>query len=225
MISTDRITVDADEEFDLSTLARLIWGNRLLIALVALVVGGIAAAMAFTAVPVFRAEATIVPVHEKELATGGLGNQLGALTSLVGVTLGQGGASTQTADAVLESRRLIEEFIVVAFVCVLFLFHLRSAFVAIVSLPLGILAGTVAALLGAAFWALIAMGKSLSLTVVGQGVETREQAEFLRTHACDELQGFYFKRPLPADEFAQLLRDQTTEVTYIGARRGVSGTL
>ena len=111
MISTDRSTVDADEEFDLSTLARLIWGNKLLIALVALVVGGIAAAMAFMAVPVFRAEATIVPVHEKELATGGLGNQLGALTSLVGVTLGQGGASTQTADAVLESRRLIEEFI------------------------------------------------------------------------------------------------------------------
>jgi EAL domain-containing protein (putative c-di-GMP-specific phosphodiesterase class I) len=72
--------------------------------------------------------------------------------------------------------------------------------------------------------AIIAMGKSLSLTVVGQGVETREQAEFLRVHACYELQGFYFKRPLPADEFAQLLRDQTTEVTYIGARRGVSGT-
>ncbi|MDB6014902.1 MAG: hypothetical protein JWL65_7152 [Gammaproteobacteria bacterium] len=72
--------------------------------------------------------------------------------------------------------------------------------------------------------AIIAMGKSLSLTVVGQGVETREQAEFLRVHACDELQGFYFKRPLPADEFAQLLRAQTTEVTYIGARRGVSET-
>src|SRR4030095_6231269 len=38
------------------------------------------------------------------------------------------------------AQKLIEEFIVVALVCLLFLFHLRSAFVAIVSLPLGILA-------------------------------------------------------------------------------------
>jgi len=66
--------------------------------------------------------------------------------------------------------------------------------------------------------AIIAMGKSLSLTVVAQGVETREQAEHLRLHSCDELQGFYFKRPLPPEEFAQLLRDQA-DVTYIGERR------
>jgi diguanylate cyclase (GGDEF)-like protein len=70
--------------------------------------------------------------------------------------------------------------------------------------------------------AIIAMGKSLSLTVVAQGVETKEQAEHLRLHACDELQGFYFKRPLPVDEFTQLLRDQATEVTYIGKRLGVA---
>jgi diguanylate cyclase (GGDEF)-like protein len=70
--------------------------------------------------------------------------------------------------------------------------------------------------------AIIAMGKSLSLTVVAQGVETKEQAEHLRLHACDELQGFYFKRPLPVDEFTQLLRDQATEITYIGKRLGVA---
>ena len=69
--------------------------------------------------------------------------------------------------------------------------------------------------------AIIAMGKSLSLTVVAQGVETKEQAEHLRLHACDELQGFYFKRPLPVGEFTQLLRDQATEVTYIGKRLGL----
>jgi diguanylate cyclase (GGDEF)-like protein len=70
--------------------------------------------------------------------------------------------------------------------------------------------------------AIIAMGKSLSLTVVAQGVETKEQAEHLRLHACDELQGFYFKRPLPVDEFTQLLRDQATEITYIGRRLGAA---
>jgi diguanylate cyclase (GGDEF)-like protein len=69
--------------------------------------------------------------------------------------------------------------------------------------------------------AIIAMGKNLSLTVVAQGVETREQADFLRTHACDELQGFYFKRPLPADQFAQLLLAQATEDTYIGTSLGL----
>ena len=56
--------------------------------------------------------------------------------------------------------------------------------------------------------AIIAMGRSLSLTVVAQGVETKEQADFLRHHACDELQGFYFNRPLPADEFTEVLRNR-----------------
>jgi EAL domain-containing protein (putative c-di-GMP-specific phosphodiesterase class I) len=69
--------------------------------------------------------------------------------------------------------------------------------------------------------AIIAMGKSLSLTVVAQGVETKDQAEFLRTHACDELQGFYFKRPLPADQFTRLLEAQATEITYAGERAGL----
>ncbi len=66
--------------------------------------------------------------------------------------------------------------------------------------------------------AIIKMGKALSLTVVAQGVETEEQAEFLRLRACDELQGFYFKKPLPADEIAELLRDQAEEIAFIGER-------
>jgi EAL domain-containing protein (putative c-di-GMP-specific phosphodiesterase class I) len=56
--------------------------------------------------------------------------------------------------------------------------------------------------------AVIAMGKSLSLTVVAQGVETREQADYLHAHACDEFQGFYFDKPLPAGQFAGLLQAQ-----------------
>jgi diguanylate cyclase (GGDEF)-like protein len=69
--------------------------------------------------------------------------------------------------------------------------------------------------------AIIAMGKSLSLTVVAQGVETSEQAEFLQRHACDELQGFYFKKPLPADELTPLLHAQAAESTYIDQRLGL----
>jgi diguanylate cyclase (GGDEF)-like protein len=57
--------------------------------------------------------------------------------------------------------------------------------------------------------AIIATGKALSLTVVAQGVETKEQADFLRDHACDQLQGFYVTRPLPAALFAEILRTQT----------------
>jgi diguanylate cyclase (GGDEF)-like protein len=64
--------------------------------------------------------------------------------------------------------------------------------------------------------AIIAMGKSLSLTVVVQGVETREQAELLRRHAFDELQGFYLKRPVPAEEFTQLLLAEASASTYSG---------
>jgi diguanylate cyclase (GGDEF)-like protein len=66
--------------------------------------------------------------------------------------------------------------------------------------------------------AVIAMGRSLSLTVVAQGVETRDQAECLRKQACDELQGFYFNRPLPAEQFGQLLHAQAAVITYVGER-------
>jgi diguanylate cyclase (GGDEF)-like protein len=66
--------------------------------------------------------------------------------------------------------------------------------------------------------AVIAMGRALSLTVVAQGVETKEQAEFLRKHSCDELQGFYFAKPLPAEDATELLIAQSPEITYVGLR-------
>jgi len=54
--------------------------------------------------------------------------------------------------------------------------------------------------------AIIAMGKSLNLTVVAEGVETLEQQTFLHDHNCDEMQGFFFSKPIPSDQFAELLR-------------------
>ena len=54
--------------------------------------------------------------------------------------------------------------------------------------------------------AVISMARSLKLRVVAEGVETREQAAFLRAHQCDEAQGYYFSRPVPPEQFAKLLR-------------------
>ena len=55
--------------------------------------------------------------------------------------------------------------------------------------------------------AIIVMGKNLSLTVVAEGVETKEEENFLREHVCDEMQGFYFSKPIAPDQFADLLRN------------------
>jgi EAL domain-containing protein (putative c-di-GMP-specific phosphodiesterase class I) len=54
--------------------------------------------------------------------------------------------------------------------------------------------------------AIIAMGKTLSLTVVAEGVETQEQQAFLIDHACDAMQGFYFSKPIPQEAFASFMR-------------------
>jgi EAL domain-containing protein (putative c-di-GMP-specific phosphodiesterase class I) len=53
--------------------------------------------------------------------------------------------------------------------------------------------------------AVINMGKSLHMGVVAEGVETREQLAFLREQGCPEGQGYYFSRPVLAEEFPQLL--------------------
>ena len=54
--------------------------------------------------------------------------------------------------------------------------------------------------------AVIALGRSLKLRVVAEGVEELAELEFLRAHHCDEAQGYYFSRPVPAPEFVSLLR-------------------
>jgi len=51
----------------------------------------------------------------------------------------------------------------------------------------------------------ISMAKSLKQSVIAEGVETAEQLAFLQAHGCDEGQGYYFSRPTPAQQFANLL--------------------
>jgi diguanylate cyclase (GGDEF)-like protein len=54
--------------------------------------------------------------------------------------------------------------------------------------------------------AVISMARSMKLRVVAEGVETLEQLEFLRAHDCDEAQGYYLSRPVPAHQFATMLK-------------------
>jgi diguanylate cyclase (GGDEF)-like protein/PAS domain S-box-containing protein len=55
---------------------------------------------------------------------------------------------------------------------------------------------------------IIALAHNLRLSVIAEGVETAEQLDYLRHQGCDEMQGYYFSKPLPAHEFEKLLRQR-----------------
>jgi diguanylate cyclase (GGDEF)-like protein/PAS domain S-box-containing protein len=58
----------------------------------------------------------------------------------------------------------------------------------------------------------ITLGHSLNMKVMAEGVETETQLRFLREHACNEVQGYYFGRPMPPGALERLLRDSLEEL-------------
>lgn len=57
--------------------------------------------------------------------------------------------------------------------------------------------------------AIIDLGKALGMTLVAEGVETREQESFLRHQACDEMQGFLFSKPVTSEQISLLVQSWT----------------
>jgi EAL domain-containing protein (putative c-di-GMP-specific phosphodiesterase class I) len=69
---------------------------------------------------------------------------------------------------------------------------------------------------GAIVQTIIALGHKLGMRIVAEGVENEEQREYLHRSRCDEMQGFYYSKPVPATEFAALLSDSTTDLSTSG---------
>ncbi len=56
--------------------------------------------------------------------------------------------------------------------------------------------------------AIIALGHSLNLTIIAEGVESEQQLEYLHTQHCEQIQGYYFSRPIAARDFTDLLQSK-----------------
>jgi EAL domain-containing protein (putative c-di-GMP-specific phosphodiesterase class I) len=58
--------------------------------------------------------------------------------------------------------------------------------------------------------AVIALARSMKLDVIAEGVESAAQLDFLGAHGCRQMQGFYFSRPVTAEQVESLLKEQGT---------------
>jgi EAL domain-containing protein (putative c-di-GMP-specific phosphodiesterase class I) len=55
---------------------------------------------------------------------------------------------------------------------------------------------------------IVAMAHNLGFKVIAEGVETKEQLEFLKLKGCDSYQGYFKCRPIPIDEFTKLMQEE-----------------
>jgi diguanylate cyclase (GGDEF)-like protein/PAS domain S-box-containing protein len=62
---------------------------------------------------------------------------------------------------------------------------------------------------------IIALGHHFNLSVIAEGIETREQLDFLQTLGCDEMQGYFYARPLPEAEFLSFVRDNNSSASLL----------
>jgi len=66
--------------------------------------------------------------------------------------------------------------------------------------------------------AVIGMARGLKLRVIAEGVETQEEAAFLRAYRCEEAQGYFFSRPVPARQFAMFLKNGMPKSNVVNLR-------
>jgi diguanylate cyclase (GGDEF)-like protein/PAS domain S-box-containing protein len=64
---------------------------------------------------------------------------------------------------------------------------------------------------------IIELAKHLNMDVVAEGVETVEQLEILREYNCNTIQGYLFSKPVPAEEFAELLKKEKIEIPVVSS--------
>lgn len=109
------VTADAapaEGSIDIVALWNLLWGHRLLIMLFAALGAGIATALALTATPMYRAEVTVTEVSNPGLgAVSSLSRQFGGIAALAGINLSAGSGEGADSRAVLNSRKLTEQFL------------------------------------------------------------------------------------------------------------------
>ncbi len=59
--------------------------------------------------------------------------------------------------------------------------------------------------------AVITLAKNLGLHIIAEGVETKNQLEFLAQNMCDEIQGYYYYRPMPSYEVESLIKEDNAK--------------
>lgn len=106
-----RVPTPHNDEIDLIAFLRVLWERKYVVVFITALFGLAAIVIAITATPIYRADVVVTKVSDANLTgAASLASQFGGLGRLVGMNLGQGGLGRE-AQAVLESRRLVEEFI------------------------------------------------------------------------------------------------------------------